>query len=86
LYSISIQERTIVITVFVKNRPWSGEPHCDFVRVVSQFPQVIKGYAHDGFRLKQIPIPTDYLKTYSGWFHPATAWEIAQFHRMERGE
>ena len=75
-----------MIAVFVKNRPWSGEPHCDFVQVVSQSPQVIKGYVNDGLRLKQICVPTDYLKTYAGWFHPATAWEIRQFQRMESGE
>jgi hypothetical protein len=79
------RERAIVITVFVKNRPWSGEPHCDFVRVVSQSPQVIKGYVNDGLRLKQVPIPEDYLKTYSGWFHPATAWELTEFKRMASG-
>jgi hypothetical protein len=79
------RERAIVITVFVKNRPWSGEPHCDFVRVVSQSPQVIKGYVNDGLRLKQVPIAEDYLKTYSGWFHPATAWELTEFKRMASG-
>jgi hypothetical protein len=80
------QERLIMITVFVKNRPWSGEPHCDFVRVISQSPQVVQGFMNDGFRLKRVPIPEDYLKTYSGWFHPATAWEMSEFQRMARGK
>jgi hypothetical protein len=71
-----------VITIYMKNRPWSGEPRCDFLRVVSTNPDVVRGYRIEGARLAHESIAADYLQKYLGWYHPATAWEIEEYHRM----
>jgi hypothetical protein len=71
-----------MITLYMKNRPWSGEPRCDFLKILSENPRVLRGYRIDGAGLAHEPVPDDYLLKYTGWYHPATAWEIEEFHRM----
>ena len=71
-----------MITLLMKNRPWSGHPRCDFIRIVSESPQKIEGYRIDGARLSPEPTPGTYLKTHGGWYHPATAWEIEEYRRL----
>jgi hypothetical protein len=74
-----------MITLYTKNRPWSGEPRCDFIRVLSENPESARGYRIEGAQLAAEPIPDGYLRKYVGWYHPATAWEIEEFHRMAGG-
>ncbi len=74
-----------MISLYMKNRPWSGEPRCDFLRVISENPAVVRGYRMDGARLSPEPVPDGYLRKFRGWYHPATAWEIEEFQRMGGG-
>lgn len=74
-----------MISVYAKNRPWSGHPRCDFIRVVTEKPLHVKGYRIDGTKLLIEPTPEGYLKQYWGWYHPATAWEIEEFRRLGGG-
>jgi hypothetical protein len=71
-----------MIALYMKNRPWPGEPHCDYIRVLSEEPLRIVGFRMDGIRLKKEPLPETYLKQYAGWYHPATCWEIEQYRRL----
>lgn len=71
-----------MIALYMKNRPWSGEPRCDYVHVLSERPQVMQGYRVDGARLVSEALPPGYLARYGGWYHPATAWEIEEYRRM----
>jgi hypothetical protein len=71
-----------VIALYMKNRPWSGEPRCDYVHVVSEQPVLMRGYRIDGARLVPETLPSGYLKRYGGWYHPATAWEIEEYRRL----
>jgi hypothetical protein len=71
-----------MIALYMKNRPWSGHPRCDYIRVVSQEPPQIHGYRIDGGRLAEESTPNGYLAKYAGWYHPATAWEIEEYRRL----
>ena len=71
-----------MIALYMKNRPWSGLPRCDYIRVVSDAPLEIRGYRIDGGRLAEESAPNGYLAKYSGWYHPATAWEIEEYRRL----
>ncbi len=71
-----------MIVLYMKNRPWSGEPRCDYVRVVSRQPPRILGYRVEGARLVSITLPLGYLDRFRGWYHPATAWEIEEYRRL----
>ncbi len=71
-----------MIALYMKNRPWSGEPRCDSVHVVSERPPVMKGYRLDGARLVSETLPPGYLVRFRGWYHPATAWEIEEYRRL----
>jgi hypothetical protein len=71
-----------VIVLYTKNRPWSGEPRCDYVRVMSEWPPVTCGYRIDGARLVTQTLPPGYLERYWGWYHPATSWEIEEYRRL----
>jgi hypothetical protein len=71
-----------VITLYRKNRPWSGLPRADYVRVVSKSPELIEGFRIDGGRLAREPVGAGYLKQYGAWYHPATSWEIEEYRRM----
>jgi hypothetical protein len=72
-----------MITLYMKNRPWSGHPRCDFVRVARRLPPEIKGFRIDGAnRLAEESIEPEYLRKYGGWYHPATAWEIEEYRRL----
>ena len=71
-----------MISVYAKNRQWSGHPRCDFVLVVSENPPDVRGFRIDGGRLSEEPAANGYLKQYGGWYHPATAWEIEEFKRL----
>ena len=74
-----------MISVYAKNRPWSGHPRCDFIHVVTEVPLQLEGYRIDGEKLSIEPTPDGYLKQYWGWYHPATAWEIEEFRRLGGG-
>jgi hypothetical protein len=74
-----------MISVYAKNRQWSGNPRCDFVLVVSGDPQLLKGFRIDGGRLASEPAPAGYLEQFGGWYHPATSWEIEEFRRLGGG-
>ncbi len=71
-----------MIVLYMKNRPWSGEPRCDYVRVVSVQPARMQGYRMDGARLVSVTLPAGYLERFRGWYHPATAWEIEEYRRL----
>jgi hypothetical protein len=71
-----------MIVLYMKNRPWGGEPKCDYVRIISPQPAQIRGYRIDGTRLIQEKIPEGYLRQHSGWYHPATSWEIEEYRRL----
>jgi hypothetical protein len=71
-----------MISLYVKNRPWSGHPRCDYVRIMADAPLAIKGFRINGARVVEEPTVGTYLSTYRGWYHPATAWEIEEFRRM----
>jgi len=71
-----------MIALYMKNRPWSGHPRCDYLRVISERPLEIRGYRIDGGRLSEEPAPNGYLSKFAGWYHPATAWEIEEFRRL----
>ena len=66
----------------MKNRPWSGEPRYDYVRIVSVQPPEMKGYRVQGARLVPVTLPAGYLDRFSGWYHPATAWEMEEYRRL----
>ena len=70
-----------MIALYMKNRPWSGEPRCDYVHVLSERPQVTHGYRVEGARLLSVTLPPGYLSRYRGWYHPATSWEIQEYRR-----
>ena len=36
-----------MISVYAKNRPWSGHPRCDFIHVVAEVPLQLEGYRID---------------------------------------
>ena len=71
-----------MIVLYMKNRPWSGEPRCDYVRVVSVRPARVAGYRIEGARLVPLELPPGYLERFRGWYHPATAWEIQEYRRL----
>ena len=71
-----------MIALYMKNRPWSGHPRCDYVRVISERPLKIRGYKIYGGRLAEEPAPNGYLATFAGWYHPATSWEIEEYRRL----
>jgi hypothetical protein len=72
-----------MIALYMKNRPWSEHPRCDFLRVIRRQPLEIKGFRIDGAnRLAEESIDSGYLKKYGGWYHPATAWEIEEYRRL----
>jgi hypothetical protein len=71
-----------MISVYARNRQCSGHPRCDFLLVVAESPQVLKGFRIDGGRLANESTPTGYLQQYAGWYHPATSWEIEEFRRL----
>jgi hypothetical protein len=72
-----------MIALYMKNRPWNGQPRCDYVRVISQIPLQIKGFRIDGAsKLLEETIDAGYLQKYGGWYHPATAWEIEEYRRL----
>ena len=71
-----------MIALYIKNRPWSGEPRCDYVHVVSEQPPQMRGYRIDGGRLVAESLTAGYLKRYQGWYHPATSWEIEEYRRL----
>ena len=71
-----------MIVLYMKNRPWSGEPRCDFVHVVSRQPPKMRGYRVEGARLVAQALPPGYLTRYQGWYHPATSWEIEEYRRL----
>ncbi len=71
-----------MITIYMKNRPWGGEPRYDFIRVVSRSPEVAHGFRIDGAALVSEPISISYLQKFSGWYHPATSWEVEEFQRL----
>jgi hypothetical protein len=71
-----------VIVLYIKNRPWSGEPRCDYVRVMSEWPPVLCGYRVEGARLVLQALAPGYLERFWGWYHPATAWEIEEYRRL----
>jgi len=72
-----------MIALYIKNRPWNGQPTCDYVRVVSQTPLQVEGFRIDrANRLAKEAIDSEYLKRYGGWYHPATAWEIEEYKRL----
>ncbi len=69
-----------MIIIYAKNRPWGGEPRFDFLKVVSR--DSVNGYRIDASTLKVETIPAAYLQKYTGWYHPATSWEIEEFRRL----
>ena len=71
-----------MIVLYMKNRPWGGEPRCDFVRVISVRPPQIRGYRIDAGRLVRLALPEGYLVQFRGWYHPATAWEMEEYRRL----
>ena len=72
-----------MIALYMKNRPWNGQPRCDYVRVISQKPLQIKGFRIDGAnKLSEEAVDAGYLQKYGGWYHPATAWEIEEYKRL----
>ncbi len=71
-----------MISLYVKNRPWNGQPTADYVRVMSVRPDKLSGFRINGGTLAVVPTPPDYLRRFGGWFHPATAWEIEEFRRL----
>jgi len=71
-----------VIALYTKNRPWGGEPRCDYLHIVSEQPPLIHGYRISGTRLLPQPLPPGYLLRFRGWYHPATAWEIEEYRRL----
>jgi hypothetical protein len=71
-----------MIALYMKNRPWSGHPRCDYVRVISEEPISIRGYRIDGGRLAEESAPNGYLAKFAGWYHPATSWEIEEYRRL----
>ncbi len=72
-----------MITLYMKTRPWNGQPRCDYVRVISQSPLQIKGFRINGAnKLSEEAIDSEYLRKYGGWYHPATAWEIEEYRRL----
>ena len=71
-----------MIVLYMKNRPWSGEPRCDYLRVISSQPPKMRGYRVEGARLVPEALPPDYLTRYRGWYHPATSWEIEEYRRL----
>jgi hypothetical protein len=71
-----------LISVYAKNRQWSGHPRCDFILVISENPSRLKGFRINGGRLAQEPASNGYLAQFGGWYHPATAWEIEEFKRL----
>jgi hypothetical protein len=79
-----------MISLLMKNRPWSGHPRPDFIKITAEGVLVtadtmiatIQGYRIDGGRLAPEPTPNGYLKQYWGWYHPATAWEIEEFKHL----
>lgn len=75
-----------MITLYIKNRPWGGEPRCDYVRVISARPPRIVGYRLEGGRLISVAIPAEYLVKFRGWYHPATAWEIQEYRGLRGDE
>jgi hypothetical protein len=71
-----------MIALYMKNRPWSGHPRCDYIRVISEKPLEIRGFKIDGGHLAEEPAANGYLARFAGWYHPATAWEIEEFRRL----
>ncbi|MGA2764291.1 MAG: hypothetical protein ABSG17_13090 [Spirochaetia bacterium] len=71
-----------MISIYMKNRPWTGNPRCDYVRVISREPDRIVGYRIDGARLAEEAVAPGYLDRFGGWYHPATAWEIEEYRRL----
>ena len=71
-----------MIVLYMKNRPWSGEPRCDYIRIVSARPPQLRGYRIDGARLVPVLLPAGYLDRFRGWYHPATAWEMQEYRRL----
>jgi len=72
-----------MITLYMKNCPWSGHPRCDYIRVITLRPLEIKGFRIDGKnRLAEETIDAGYLRRYGGWYHPATTWEIEEYKRL----
>jgi hypothetical protein len=73
-----------MICLYVKNRPWNGHPRCDFIRVITENPLLIKGYRinRTGAKLDEEPTPTGYFNLYFSWYHPGTSWEIEEFKRL----
>ena len=71
-----------MITLYMKNRPWNGQPRADYVRVVSQAPEQLEAFRVDGGKLAAEPVPVGYLRRYGAWYHPATSWEIEEYRRM----
>jgi hypothetical protein len=71
-----------MITLMMKNRPWSGQPRADFIRILSDFPPVFKAFRIDGRGLVEEPAASDYLETFKAWYHPATSWEMEEFRNL----
>ncbi len=71
-----------MISIYMKNRPWTGNPRCDYVHVISNEPEKMVGYRIDGARLAEEAVSPGYLDRFKGWYHPATAWEIEEYRRL----
>ena len=72
MYSIiqdirTAREEADVITLYMKNRPWNGQPRADYVHVLSQAPERLEAFRVDGGRLATEPVPSGYLKQYGAW-------------------
>ncbi len=72
-----------MISLYMKNRPWNGQPRCDYLRVISEQPLQVTGYRIGGAnKLEEEPVDPGYLVKYRGWYHPATSWEIEEYRRL----